>query len=590
MLKQRRSNTWVAPGFYPFGIWVLEDLKEISKTINISFSKEVKVLESNLDSISCKVEDQDMDGYTPLVKPYDHQVECLSMAIHIPRLGLFLDPGLGKTKVACDLILYHDKQKPNSFWLIVALKVNMFTWHKEMIFHSGGKMNLVPMVKTGKVARVKELEKALSDPKTKGIVVTYDACRVALDILARVPFTDIVLDESHSLRTPNSGKTKAVLALLESKPVGRRLLLSGTPSLGNPMHLWGQLKVFGDFTVPNQWAYSNKFLVRSSYDKHIVTGYKNLEELNDLVTSVSIKKTAEECLDLPERVIQIIEIEPSSKTRKLYNKASGSHPLEVGEVSLDESPNPLATMTRLAQLALGFSYKSLKDPDICNGCSWVSQCVENGTQPYTGRCHIVPKDPGRLIGEVGTTEVLDSVIQLVQGHVFAGKKVIIWAKHRWVLDTLNVKLASIDTTLFRYDSTVKSLPQVESDFNSATKGILIAQISMGIGVTFKAPVMVYTELSWSLDHWLQSLDRNYGIRAKGFKSLLVQVVVIRNSLSHSISKLLQSKIDVSNLMYSTIECISCVHVLDCMQAGIKPFDSGCVLTSHKSGTIPIRSI
>ena len=100
---------------------------------------------------------------------------------------------------------------------------------------------------------------------------------------------------------------------------------------------------------------------------------------------------------------------------------------------------------------------------------------------------------------------------------------------------------------------------------------------MGIGVTFKASVMVYAELSWALDHWLQSLDRNYGIRAKGLGKLLVQAVVLQNSISHSSMKLLQSKIDVSSLMSKSVECVGCEKVLECLNKGIEPFEPGCIV-------------
>ena len=290
----KKGNIWFAPGFLPFAEWVLEDIESMSSVSNFNKSKSLDNLKSKIDDDIKAMSSSDLKGYVPPISPYDHQVEALSLVMHMPRLGLFLDPGLGKTKVGCDLIQYTRSIKPNSFWLIIALKVNQFTWAKEMEFHSKGQLSLIPITATGK-ARDKKIDEALAVDNCVGIVVTYDTCRVAKEsLISKVPFTDTILDESHSIRTPRSGKTKAVLEVINSKPVERRVLLSGTPSLGSPQHLWAQLKVLGDFIVPNSWHFINQYAIRSPYNKHIITGYKNLDELNDLVTSVSLRKTAEE--------------------------------------------------------------------------------------------------------------------------------------------------------------------------------------------------------------------------------------------------------------------------------------------------------
>ena len=275
-----------------------------------------------------------------------------------------------------------------------------------MKFHSRDQHKLIPITATGK-GRKKKIVEALQDTSCRGLVVTYDTCRVAKDLLLElVPYTDVILDESHSLRSPKSGKTKAVLELLKSKPVSRRLLLSGTPSLGSPMHLWAQLKSLGDFVVPNAWQFINTYAVRSLYNKHIILGYKRLDELNDLVTSVSLRKTAEECLDMPDRVIQIVGVPASSKTRKLYNETVKTRPIEVGGIKFAEPPNPLTVMTRLAQISMGFVYKSRKDPSICDGCTLLNRCIDKGIQPYTRACAVNQTDPGRDIGYVGSTCLL----------------------------------------------------------------------------------------------------------------------------------------------------------------------------------------
>jgi hypothetical protein len=202
----------------------------------------------------------------------------------------------------------------------------------------------------------------------------------------------------------------------------------------------------------------------------------------------------------------------------------------------------------------------------------------------------VQDDPGRIVLDLGESDLLDSVVELVESHLETNK-VIVWAKHRETLDRLYARLIKLGK-VFRYDHTTVKPQDVELEFN-AMEGpcIILAQIAMGIGVTFKAPIMVYAELSFALDHWLQSLDRNYGLRAAGFSSLLVQVVVVAGSIGHSTVNLLSNKVDVSNLLSSRPSCVTCSKAIHCLANRIEPFDPDCILKrSTNKVTIPLKEI
>jgi hypothetical protein len=415
-----------------------------------------------------------LDGFTSKVKPYDHQIEALSLAIHSPRVALFLDPGLGKTKIGCDLIQYCRARDPNFMALIIALKVNQFTWKREMEFHSGGDLRLEPLVATS--------------PKT---------------------------------------------------------------------------------------------------------GFKNVGILNDLVSLCSMRRTAEECLDLPERTIQVVPVEAGASLKRLYNTVASHDPITLSGKVVPSPENTITAMGRLAQMSSGFVYLSRKDPNICEACPHLVSCVRDNISPYTTACQVEKQDPGRDVLPVPGSPVMDTVKGLVEEHVNNGKKVILWGKHQYFMEQVSADLTKmLDCEVLRYDSTTESHSEVEAKFNSIEGPVVIvAQISMGIGVTFKAPVMIYGEVSWSLDHWLQSLDRNYGIRAKGFGKLLVQAVVVSGSIAHSTMELLNSKVDVSSMMSTRPNCVTCVNALKCLDEGTMPFDRVCILQDTVEKTkIPVRRL
>ncbi len=586
----KANGLWYLPAFYPFGNMVLNDLDALKDILDWEETEEIAQLRDQLKQTHSKLEMLDLDGYEPHLQPYKHQLEGLSYCINMPRLGLFYDPGLGKTKIACDLIRYLYSKNTNLKVLVLALRVNLFTWQREMKTNSNSELEIVPIVSYGPKDREGKIDKEYSSSKV-GMVITYDSAKASLDKLLSLKFDLIIADESHSLRSPDSQRTQAILKLVNGPNApARRLILSGTPSLGSPVHMWAQLKFLGNFIVPSSWDFKQEYLTFSNYNSHIVTGVKNIDRLTDIVGYTSIRKKAVDCLDLPERTIQIIEVPGSPKLVKAYNKIVNYDSLTIGTDTVPAAENAVTAMTRCSQISSGFVYKSLKNPNICDGCYLLDSCVANNIKPYTSKCSVETIDPGRDVLDIGDSSLLDNVVELVGSHI-QSSKVIVWAKHRETLERLNAELIKLGK-VFRYDHTTDDPTKVELAFNAYEGNcIILAQISMGIGVTFKAPIMVYAELSFALDHWLQSLDRNYGLRAAGFSKLLVQVVVIEGSIGHSTVNLLNNKIDVSNLLSSKPSCVTCNKVIHCLANKIEPFDSGCILKrSSNKTTIPLKEI
>ena len=584
------KGEWAYPAFYPYHQKVLEDIRKVMPAVSLPKS----VLEhfSNEDLVPQKMLSENVDGYTPVTSFYPHQKTAFCHALWNMRYGLFLGRGLGKTKIVIDLVR-HLKTKSKKFMcLVIALKVNIYTWRDEALVHSGGDVRAEPLVATGPKKRAQKLEEILKDPPDI-LVITYDTARVAGDLVyAKVPYTMLVADESHRLRGHNSKQTKAVHDL--ARKASRRLILTGTASLGDPRHLWGQLRLLGKFIVPNFWKFKGRYTIPSRYHEHAISGFKNMHLLSKQVSTLALSLEAEDCLELPPRSFEHISIAPTPSLRKAYNTVVKGAPLVVkdseGESHTVNVSEKIVALSKLAQLSSGFLYLSKKDPTICDGCPHLKACVRDDIVPYTSECKVVSKDPGNsLVTFSGKNPVVQAVSELLEGHLADGRKVIIWAKHVAMLDMLHKMaedaLKSEGLIAVRYDSTTKDLKATENQFNLDPKTrVLIGQISMGIGVTFKAPAMIYAELDWRLDYWLQSLDRNFGIRAKGFKQLLVQTVAIEGSVMDATRRLLTSKIDVAAMVTRTPECVSCDRSIECLSRGVKPYEPLCKFSKETKKT------
>lgn len=572
------KDLWIFPTIPPYHAWVLEDLETILED-RLCIDPQVTTYLSRMSQLQSKAQAGDTRGFISKYPPYEHQKSGLARILYSPRCAIFWDPGMGKTKLICDRILYERSIDPTAKTLILALRVNLSTWTNEMHLHSSGKEQIVSLAAPNPKKREKILQKAISE-NVAGIVCTYETARVSVELLKGYNYKMIVADECHKMQSYKSKLTIAALDL--SKKALYRYVLSGTPTKGKPTDVWASLRFLGEFIAPKYWDFDKEYVARAHYNRHIVTGYKNLDGLNDILSHISDTKKSEDCLDLPERTFQEIYFSPSAQQKRAYNSIVND---TSGEVTIKgetiPTPNTLTKLSKLAQICSGFVYNSLKDKTICDTCPYLDDCVSNSIEPYTSKCKVETRDPGNKVITLGKESVVAvSCEELCSAHVQNGKKVIVWARHREVLNSLYSRLSSFfgEDVVLRYDSTTENPGDVEKEFNTnSKKKIIVAQITMGIGVTFKAPIMIYTELSFNLADWLQSLDRNWGIRAKGLGPVLVQILLVRNSIYEQTYSLLKHKIDVASIIKDTPDCATCSQILDCLRKNIKPYEKGCIL-------------
>lgn len=70
-------------------------------------------------------------------------------------------------------------------------------------------------------------------------IISYGMVATFYELILERNFQVIICDESHSLKSPTTERTKLVVPLLRA--ANRRILLSGTPALSRPEELYSQL-------------------------------------------------------------------------------------------------------------------------------------------------------------------------------------------------------------------------------------------------------------------------------------------------------------------------------------------------------------
>jgi SNF2 family DNA or RNA helicase len=573
------QGVWLFPAFVPYIDDVVRDLQIVLDEIEFSPEAQAHIAECENVSVTLGQETiptEYREGFKFVTKPYAHQTEALNYALLMLRCGIFYDMGLGKTKIVVDLIR-HERQKA----LILTPVVGITTWFNEAELHSGGELKVGRLVGTPKKKRAIIAE----SPGFDILVAGYDtAKRYYDDIINTFEYTIIVADESHNLRTSKSARTKGAVAL--SARATRRIIMSGTPSLGNPLHLWGQLQFMGKFIPAKDfWTFRRFYAVTLKAQPKIIVGYKNLEMLNEKVGRVSIRKMKDECLDLPPRQVIDVPFEVSAEQKKRYNELVDGACTMLQDGTMYEAAHSAAVIQKLLQILSGFFIIPL--PDICDGCEQLKVCVADDIKPYTGRCLVKQRAPEKQLELLKSNPKLEALEGLLDSILAEeSNKVIVWGYFRAELDIIGGLLKKKGIRYVRVDGSNSNKAQdIAKEFNETPEiRVYLANISTGVALTLtSAAYMIYYGLTYKLDEYLQSMDRNYRIGQT--KKVITYRLIAQKSVLEYVAKALRNKMDIAATLIDRVDCIVCDRNVICLDAGVIPFSSECVYSDRVSRVI-----
>jgi SNF2 family DNA or RNA helicase len=300
--------------------------------------------------------------------PYQRVATAASLLT--PGYALFMEQGTGKTPCVISHI-NTEASKCNGRMhrsLIVCPKQVRTNWVEELEKFSTvhGRATIL---RGDNVDRIKLLIDALTPmngDKYTAVICSYEVMTRMQEALMTLEWDLITLDEGHSIKAPNSKRTRASHVLREHST--KKLLLTGSP-IGNTMlDLYSQLEFLGKgasgFTT---WkAFKNFYGVyikdesTGGYEKLI--GIQNLPFMKERLARYSfIIKKKDALPDLPDKLYRVLECSMGAKQTDAYNSLSTSLMAEIDQDLLrDDAPpsvvinNVLTKLLRLAQVTSGF--------------------------------------------------------------------------------------------------------------------------------------------------------------------------------------------------------------------------------------------
>ena len=301
------------------------------------------------------------------------------------------------------------------------------------------------------------------------VVMSYETVISDIDkfkVLAQAYKCTIILDEAHKLRNHDSARTKGISQL--ANYCNRVYLLTGTPITNGLKNAFSYINILRPKVYYNSF---NSFKLRhmrySPYDRHVLIGYSNVEAVQQILQSFSVRHLKKEILDLPPVTFQTRVLDWDPKQKSIYKSMVDDYIVEL-EDSFLEATNAAARMVRLHQILthpgqLGFD---------CDSTRW----------------NVIDDD----------LEAIDLTVH----------KVVILCHYRASIKRLKNQLQVYNPAVIYGGTTNVETEKDKFDHDASCRIMIAHPLSAGIGVNFTvAAYMIFFEYSWDLDSYDQTVSR-----------------------------------------------------------------------------------
>ncbi len=412
------------------------------------------------------------DILAPILRPYQTSgYQWLNYLNDVGWGGILADDmGLGKTVQALSM-LHHYKESTGGLKAIVICPTTLiYNWKNEVNKFTP---NLTWHIHHGSIR-----SRSADELQRHNIIITtYGTLRSDIQILLKIAFDYVILDESQAIKNPSSKVTKAA-CLLTAK---NRLCMSGTPLQNNTFDIFAQMNFLNPGLLGTMEFFRNEFA--TPIDKFGEQDQK--EHLRKLLYPFILRRTKEQVAkDLPEKTETILFCEMDKEQRKIYDAYRNSYRDKILG-TIDQQGIDKSQLTILQGL--------MKLRQICD-----SPAILNEEEKYPN--HSIKLD-----------ELAREIEENIGDH-----KALIFSQFLGMLALIKAKLKA-DNIPFEYFDGSTSAPDREKAIdnfqnNDECRVFLISLKAGGVGLNLTAADYVYiVDPWWNPAVEQQAIDRTHRI-------------------------------------------------------------------------------
>ena len=457
------------------------------------------------------------DNFSFKTNPYDHQIVGFNYGLQNDRWLLGDEMGLGKTKQVIDIAVAKKLQKGYKHCFIVCgvngLKWN---WRNEVYTHSNESAYILGQKVKGNKISIGSNKDKLNDVKNLLNINSYfiitnvetlrdEAINEELQKLCKDGTIGMIaFDECHKAKNPTTQQGKGILKLQAETMIA----MTGTPLMNNPMDLYIILKWLG-YEKHAFYSFKKHYCVMGGFGGYEIVGYKNLDELQEQLDDIMLRRKKEEVLNLPEKTYIEEYVEMSPVQKKIYNEVTNEIKDNIDQISI--APNPLAELIRMRQ-ATGFT--------------------------------------GILSSTVQESAKLDRMEELVEEAKENGKKVVIFSNWTEMTDVIYTRLT---TKGFRIAQITGETPDAQrqsivENFQAGRYDAIIGTSgAIGTGLTLTAgTVEIFLDEPWNMALKEQCVDRCHRIGQKD--NLTIYTLMCKDTIDEKVHMLVENKGKMADML------------------------------------------
>ena len=448
--------------------------------------------------------------------PFEHQKESFMYGLSHDRWFLGDEQGLGKTKQVIDIAVAKRLQRGYKHCLIIC-GVNGLKWNwlNEIRTHSnengyilGQKRNRSGRITIGGNAeKLADLD-AINDIKDYFIITNVESLRSEAintkisELCKNGTFGIVAIDEIHKCKNPTSQQGKGILNLNSEV----RIAMTGTPLMNNPLDLYIILRWLG-YEDHKFYAFRKHYCEMGGFGGYEIVAYKHLDELQERLDEIMIRRKKEDVLDLPEKLYIDEFVDMSAEQKRIYDEVTAEVKENIDQIKT--SPNPLASLIRMRQ-ATGYT--------------------------------------GILSSKIKESAKLDRMEELVEEAVQNNKKVVIFSNWTQMTDVVVSRLRKYNVGVITGQTADADRQELVDRFQSGNLDIMVGTIgAMGTGITLTAgTVEIFLDDPWNMALKEQAEDRCH--RVGTTENVTIYTLLTKNTIDERIHSLIQEKGEMANML------------------------------------------
>ena len=434
---------------------------------------------------------------------HPYQLNVIQKAKTTPHMGLFMEPGLGKTVTALTIV----SEAPKGTTLIVAPKrVAESVWAQEC-----QKWEHLAHLKVAKIMGTPK--NRLSELESLSNIYVVNLENLVWLLEQGKTFDYLIIDESSRFKDPSTKRFKALKKHLKS--FKRRLILTGTPSPQGLSDMWPQVGILdlGQRLETSLTKFRALYMDPGQKNRHTGVVYNWVPKptssllIQEKISDICLSLKASDYLQLPTLSNIYHKIEMDNSVRKQYDELKKNMVADIGKERITA-----ATAATLAGKLLQFT-------------------------------------SGAIYGEDRTTqEVHGSKVERLESIMEESSyPTLVFYHFKHSLQRLRLHFPQ---------AVVLDDDNIEAWRRGEIRMLLAHPQSGGIGINLQCNVgeiaqTVWFDLPWSAENYIQANARIY--RQGQEKPVVIHHLVISKTIDERVVDVLQGKINLQDALMNDLK-------------------------------------